>query len=104
MRSNNTQRIVKEIAREYGYTEKEISDIVKAPFEFLAKTMREANRETLEFPSVRIKYFATFYCSEDRKKYFEKVKLKVDARRERNLGTRATIIPVYPTTDGCTDL
>jgi hypothetical protein len=104
MRSNNTQRIVKEIAREYGYAEKEISDIIKLQYEFLANIMRKANRENLEFPSVRIKYFATFYCSEDRKKYFEKVKLKVDARRERNLGTRAAIIPVYPTTDGCTDL
>jgi len=97
MRSNNTQRIIKEIARKHGYTEKEISDMVKTPFEFLAKIMREADRENLEFPSVRIKYFATFYCSEDRKEFFRRVKKRNDNARARGT-TRAIINPVF--TDG----
>lgn len=100
MKSSNTEAIVKSIAREYGYSEREIFDMIKAPFDLLAKVMREADRETLEFPSVRIKYFATFYCSDNRKKYFKKKKELSDARRARNLGTRATIIPVYPTDGG----
>lgn len=106
MRSTNTEKIVKSIAREYGYAEREIYDIVKAPFDFAAKIMKEADRDNLEFPSIRIKYFATFYCSEERKNYFRKLKLKRDARRAAReaagIGTRVTINKVY-TGDGGSD-
>ena len=101
MKSSNTEAIVKSIAREYGYSEREIFDMIKAPFDLLAKVMREADRESLDFPSVRIKYFATFYCSEDRKKYFKKLKEYRDnaAARREIYGTRAEITPVFPRTD-----
>lgn len=102
MKSSSTQTIIKEIAREYGITEKEMSEIVNAPFNFLALTMKNADRENLDFPSVRIKYFATFYCSDERKKYYKKLKeRREDADRRREVyGTRATIIPVFTEGDG----
>lgn len=99
MKSLQSQRIIKEIAREHGYTEKEILDMVKNPFDFLVDIMRNSDRENLEFPSVRIKYFATFYCSELRKKYFRNLKKKVDARRELQ-SKRADIIPVFTEGNG----
>jgi len=106
MRSTNTETIVKSIAREYGYTEREIYDIVKAPFNFVAQIMKGADRENLEFPSIRIKYFATFYCSDERKKYFRKFKEKKDARRAAReaagYGTRVTINKIF-TGDGRPD-
>ena len=96
MRSTNTKNIIKEIAREHKYSEKEVEIMIKAPFDFLTQVMRNSDRDKLEFPSVRIKYFATFFCSETRKRYFKRLKnLVEDARRESINGTRAIITPVY---------
>ncbi len=102
MRSSNTQAIVRKISREYGYTDKEIFDMVRAPFNLVTETMREADRDNLEFPSIRIKYFLTFYCSEQRKEYFRRLRLKIQNGR-REIITRREIIPVYPRTSGSTD-
>jgi nucleoid DNA-binding protein len=97
MRSSNTKQIIKELAREHKFSEKEMETLIRTPFDFLTETMRNADRDKLEFPSVRIKYFATFYCSETRKRYFKRIKKLVeDAGRESISGTRAIITPVYP--------
>ncbi len=97
MKSSNTQTIIKEIARENGLTEREMYDIVNAPFDFLALTMKNADRENLDFPTVRIKYFATFFCSDERKNYYKRLKERREnaAKRREIYGTRATIIPVF---------
>lgn len=100
MRSENTKKIIKSIAYENNLTYEEVYEIVKAPFSFLVETMRSADRENLEFPSVRIKYFATFYCSENRKKYFKRIKERANATKERGVSTRAEIIPVFTEGDG----
>lgn len=100
MKSLNSQAIIKKIAREYGYSEKEIYDIVKTPFEFTAKVMREADRENAEFPSIRIKYFLTFYCSKERKEFFKNLNKKLKQDAGNPIRTRETIIPVLPDRGG----
>ena len=100
MKSLNSQAIIKKIAREYGYSEKEVYDIVKTPFEFTAKVMREADRENAEFPSIRIKYFLTFYCSKERKEFFKNLNKKLKQDAGNPIRTRETIIPVLPDRGG----
>lgn len=100
MRSDATKNIIKAIAYENNLTYDEVYEIVKAPFSFLVETMRNADREKLEFPSIRIKYFATFYCSEARKKYFKRLKERANARKEREITTREEITPVFSEGDG----
>lgn len=103
MRSSNTQAVVKELSRKYGFTDREIFQMVRAPFEFVVETMRNSDRNNLEFPTIRIKKFVTFYCSEQRKEYFRKLRLKLQDGRRADFITRREIIPVYPRTGGSVD-
>jgi len=82
MRSNNTEKIVKKIAYDNDLTVKEIFDIIKTPFEFLTQVMWNVDRDAADFPSVRVKYFATFYCSRGRRKFYKNLNKKLNGRSE----------------------
>ena len=74
MKHLRTRMLIKEVANEYGITAAEAEDIINVHFEFLRNTMSNTvDRSKNYFPSVRLKNFAVFYCTEYKKKQFEKV-------------------------------
>lgn len=76
MQSKRTKDIIKALAYEFNMSEKEIYDIVKTPFDLLVTVIRNGVRETLDFPSVRIISFGTFYMSKKRREFFDKLNNK----------------------------
>lgn len=66
------QRLIREIARERGYKEEEVAKIVNTPFLLVAETMRNSDRESVTFPSVRLTGFGLFFCSEKKKEFYRK--------------------------------
>lgn len=87
----NTKEIVREIAKEYGLKEEEVYEIVKSPFAFLVDIMRSADRDTVKFPSLRIPNFGLFFCTEGRKKFYERLnKNKQNGREEESIKSEST--------------
>lgn len=82
MQTKRTKDIIKALAYEYNMTEKEMSDIVRTPFDLVVDTMRNGSREEVNFPSVRIISFGTFYMSHGRKNFFKNLNSKLNGGEE----------------------
>lgn len=80
MQTKRTKDIIKALAYEFNMSEKEIYDIVKAPFDLLVSVIRSGDRKTVTFPSVRMISFGTFYMSEGRKNFFINLNNKLNGR------------------------
>lgn len=77
MKHLKTKFLIKELAREEGLTAQGVENIISSHFEFVRFIMTEkVNREETYFPSVRLKNFAIFYCTENRKKWMKKLNSK----------------------------
>ena len=74
MKSQKVREIIKNLAKKYNLPISEIEKIVESPFRFQAYIMKEkTNRETLEFPSVRIKNFGIFHSPDWLKEKYKEI-------------------------------
>ena len=80
MIQKEVKNIIKEISRSNGMREEHVEDMVNLPFEVLANVMRNSDRQTVTFPSVRLNGFGLFYCSEGRKEFYKKLNNKENER------------------------
>ena len=81
MRSNRTSKIIKEIAYNHNFTEKEVYDMVMAPFNLVVEVMRNGDRNKVDFKSVRIISFGTFFMSQGRRNFFNKLNEKLNGEK-----------------------
>ena len=70
------QDLIKRLALKYELPENMVRRMTRAPFEVLIKAMKEGNRETGEFPSVRIPNWGLFYAPAHRVEFFKTLKRK----------------------------
>ena len=73
MIQKEVKKIIKEIARSNGMREEHVEDMVNLPFEVLANVIKNSDRESITFPSVRLNGFGLFYCSEGRREFYKKL-------------------------------
>lgn len=85
MQSLRTKKIIKDLAYEYGLTERDVTAIVMTPFNLVTKVMRNGDRETLNFPSIRIISFGIFYMSNKRREYFKNLNERLSERRAQEV-------------------
>lgn len=79
MRNPEVQRLIKLIANRRGMNIDTVQQIVEAPFKFQGHIMRNyCDRETLQFPSVRIEHFGIFYCPDYIKERCRKINEKTN--------------------------
>ena len=83
MRSARTKAIIKKIAGDEGLTIKQIEEIVYSFFRFTSKRMKEGNKETYDFKSIRLFKFGIFRVKEGRK-FFLKRKYANRNKNTRN--------------------
>jgi hypothetical protein len=76
MKSLAVKKIIKELSIEFKIPESDIEDIVKTPFFTVAETIRNSDRETIDFPSIRISGLGLFYCTEGRREFYRKLNNK----------------------------
>ncbi len=72
IRNRELRKLIKIVAKEENLTLASIEAIVGSPFLFQTTVMREADRKTLKFPSVRIPYWGTFHVPQWRVKKLKK--------------------------------
>jgi nucleoid DNA-binding protein len=76
MKSGRVKKLIKDISIEFKIKEEDIENIVKSPFYTLSESIRNSNRETVNFPSIRISGLGLFYCTEGRREFYRKLNNK----------------------------
>ena len=77
MRHVETKFLIRELAKEEELTTRSVENIISSHFEFVRHVMGEkVNREDNYFPTVRLKNFGVFYCTDSRKKWMKKLNSK----------------------------
>lgn len=66
------EEIYKQISKELSIPMHEVKQAIKHQFQATADYMASANRETLEFPTIRLQYFGKFHALESRIKHLQK--------------------------------
>lgn len=67
----NRQKIYREIEERTGIPRNKVEEAVKHQFSRTAELMRNANREKMEFPSIRLQYFGKFEANKKRIKHLQ---------------------------------
>lgn len=74
MKHLKTKFLIKEIAKDEELTTQDVENIISSHFEFVRYCMtEEVDRNTNHFPSIRLRNFGIFFCTEGRKKQMEKL-------------------------------
>jgi len=74
MKHLKTKFLKKQIAEDEGLTLAEVDKIIDSHFEFVRHCMtNEVDRNTNYFPTIRLRNFGIFFCTEGRKKQMEKL-------------------------------
>ena len=66
------ENIYGEISKELSIPIHQVEQAVKHQFQATADYMSSANRETLDFPTIRLQYFGKFHALESRIKHLQK--------------------------------
>ncbi len=83
MRSSRTRGIVKRIAEKEGLSVKQVEDIVYSFFRYTSKRMKEGNKVTHEFKTIRLFKFGMFKVKPGRIKHLKIIHEKSNNRNKR---------------------
>ena len=73
MRTKRTKGYIEETATKHGVRPSQVKEIADSMFEFVAEVMSEGERESLNFPEIRLMKWGIFKVKEGRRKHFEKI-------------------------------
>lgn len=76
MRTKRTKIYIEETADEHGVKQNQVKEIADSMFEFAAEVMGEGERESLNFPEIRLMKWGIFKVKEGRRKHFERINNK----------------------------
>ena len=83
MKHLKTKFLIKEIAKDEGLTTQDVERIIDSHFEFVRHVMSDkVVREETYFPSIRLKYFGIFFCTEKKKYWMKKLNSKEKDKNE----------------------
>ena len=85
MRSQKVREIIKNLSIKYNISIQEIEKIVSSPFKLQVKVMREGDRDTQDFKSVRIKNFGIFYSPDWLKEIWIRVNKQRKEKEDANI-------------------
>jgi len=67
----NKQKIYEKIEERTGIPKHKVEEAVKHQFSRTAELMKSADREEMEFPSIRLQYFGKFEANKKRIKHLQ---------------------------------
>ena len=73
MRTKRTKQYIEDVAKEQHVTPSQVKGVADFMFEFVAESMAEGERKSLDFPEIRVMGWGLFKVKEGRRKHFEKI-------------------------------
>jgi len=74
MRTKRTRTYIKNVADKYNISYLQAEEIIESFFRFTAESMKQGDKENMEFSDIRLLKFGVFKVKEGRRKHFEKLK------------------------------
>lgn len=73
MRTKRTKGYINETADEHGIRPNQVKEIADSMFDFVAEVMAQGERESLNFPEIRLMKWGVFKVKPGRRKHFERI-------------------------------
>lgn len=73
MRTRRTKEYIEKTANKHGVKPSQVKEVADSMFEFVADVMADGDRDSLNFPEIRLMRWGVFKVKEGRRKHFNKI-------------------------------